>query len=99
MSTDNFQVDLVERELIDVELTTIDVLPQMGATEDLVYNEIPTQITSTRFRTAYNYEIGTLQVFLNGLKERYVTRTGSNEFTFDLATISTDIVEVSYIKT
>ena len=136
MSSENFvfEVELIERELINVTLHTIDVAPgasTLGNLSDVnlqnvinsqiirynsttqkwenvnldvvieensVYSESPTKITSTQFQTANAFMAGSLRVFLNGIKEKYVVADTSDKFSFDADTIVGDVIEVNYIK-
>ncbi len=65
-----------------------------------VYNEEPTQVTTSRFNTANNFLTGTIRVFLNGikLKSSEVTRINSNTFELSEPIITGDLIEVNYIK-
>ncbi len=106
-----FEVDFVELELVDIEFTekelvninlnTIDVLPATSGGADIslfIFNEIPTKINSKRFSTDSDFESETLRVFLNGIKEKYITIINSNTFEFLIDTITEDDIEVNYIK-
>lgn len=94
-------VELVEKELVDINLNTIDVLPSLTdglITSSLVFNEIPTKVNSKRFNTNYNFLSGSLRVFLNGIKEKYITIIDSNTFELPIDTIVDDNIEVNYVK-
>ena len=132
-----FDVELIERELVEVSLHTIDIAPDVAGASSLgelndvdldsvsnqqiirynsatgkwenvtldvvieensVYNESPTKITSKQFQTANDFISGSLRVFLNGIKEKYVTVDSNNTFSFDEDVIDGDIIEVNYIK-
>lgn len=64
-----------------------------------VFNELPTQLTPTLFQTGNDFIPGKLQVFVNGIKERFFTEVGSNQFQLGEDTVVGDIIEVNYIKT
>jgi len=69
----------------------------VGAATDLI-QEVPTQITSRRFKTSQPYKSGSLKVFFNGIKEKYIIEISDTEFEFEIDIIPTDTVEVEYIK-
>ena len=50
------------------------------------------------FETTQNYFPNTLTVFLNGLRERYITETGGKTFQFDEAPLSGMFIDVEYIR-
>ncbi|MDX1371742.1 MAG: hypothetical protein R3321_04695 [Nitrososphaeraceae archaeon] len=76
------------------ENVTLDVI----ISDNSVYNENPTKLSSTQFQTLNDFVAGTLRVFLNGIKEKYVTENSPDKFTFAEPTIVGDIIEVHYIK-
>lgn len=63
-----------------------------------IHNEVPTFISGTRFQTANAYRSDTLQVFLNGLKEKNITQISDTLFELPIYNGALDTVEVSYIK-
>lgn len=67
--------------------------------ENCIFNELPIKINTKRFQTANDYTSGTLQAFLNGIKEYYITEISSNQFEFDIDTEADDMVEISYVRT
>ena len=95
-------VDLVEKEILEVKLYSIDTIFKTDETSiDLfVYNETPTEITSTKFRTGNNYRTGKLMVFFNTAKLHSAdwSEDSANTFTISIPKISTDKIEASYIK-
>jgi hypothetical protein len=128
-----FDVELIERELVNVSLDVLDIAPAVhlgdiidvdltnvldgqflkydastgkwkNVTLDIiiqehsVFSESPTKLSSTQFQTANAYLPGTLRVFLNGIKEKYVTENSGNTFSFDLAVKPDDVIEINYIK-
>lgn len=76
----------------DLEDIIVDVL--------FIINETPTKITSVQFQTDYIYKPSTLQVFYNGMKihSSEITQDSNRLFTLPIATISTDLIECSYIR-
>ena len=103
MNTEKYEVELIERELIDVDLTTIDIIHNTGLfsknlEEYLILNETPTQLTSKTFQTANNYIADSIVVFFNGIKEFYVNKLSDNTFSFNIDIIVGDKIEVNYIK-
>ena len=97
-----FEVEMVEKELISVNFTSIDTIftPDEISIGLFVYNESPTKMTSIKFQTDNEYRPGKISVFLYGLKfsKSDVTENSSNTFTISIPTISTDTLEVNYIK-
>ncbi len=63
-----------------------------------IIQEEPTQLNARRFRTSQPYRTGSLKVFFNGLKEKYINEISDTEFEFEIDIISTDTIEVEYIK-
>ena len=68
-----------------------------------VHNETPTNVSplpSERFRTTFAFRTETLQVFLNGMKihSSEITQHSDTEFSFSINIITSDKVEVAYIK-
>lgn len=63
-----------------------------------IYNEAPSQLTVKRYRTAFAFITGTLRVFLNGIKEKYIVIHSDREFSFPIDTVAEDTIEVSYEK-
>ena len=113
MSDNTFQVELVEKDLVNVEivekelgnvnLKVIDVIHSIFdaqiVQDHFVYNEEPTKLSVTKFQTSKDYINGTLRVFLNGIKEVYIIEESNNTFSFEIDTVVTDFIEVSYITT
>ena len=69
----------------------------------LVQTEVPIAqgLSDTTFDTAYNYQSGTLVVYLNGLRVLATEIIEDDDNTFSFATaiiLAEDDVEVSYIK-
>jgi len=132
-----FEVELVEKQLIDVELSVIDVFNVKRNVTDLddvnvnnfldgeililedgklvnksvsvvvdtyaVHNETPTFVNplpSERFQTEYPYRSETLQVFLNGMKihDSEITKHSDTQFSYPINIITSDKIEVAYIK-
>ena len=84
----NITAELIEKELVSVELYTVDfVTNRTVLTELFVKNEVPTPDPPIRtagqvFTLANEYESGTLQVFLNGLKLHQSDITENSTTTF-----------------
>ena len=60
--------------------------------------EIPTKLTSKRFKTLHDYTTNTLAVYLNGLREINIIEISSTEFEFTEDLGNNNIVLVDYIK-
>jgi len=98
-TTQNFKVELVEKEIISVEIKEIDVLDYYE--KNVISNlevETPTKLSATKFQTSKEYSSGALLVFLNGIKEKYITELTSTTFEFEISTIDTDTVEACYVE-
>lgn len=97
------KVELVEKEILAIELKTIDIIDNTRQfTESLeahiVINETPTKLTARIFKTANDYIAGSLKVTFNGLKEKYINKLSDNTFSFNIDIIVGDIIEVEYFK-
>jgi len=97
------EVEFVEEDLITVNFNTIDVIQDRGwvvqtVKDCFVFNETPTQVTAKRFRANNEYVQTSLQVILNGLKEKHITIHSNTDFSFPIDTVINDEIEVSYIK-
>ena len=96
-------VDIVEKELVKVELRLVDMVAGRNTIIDAIqqyyiHNESPTRVGSKRFRTVHSYVANSLVVYLNGIKEKYITEISDTDFDFLIDTLSEDIVEVTYIQ-
>ena len=96
-------VELVENEILSVDLTQIDVINNTrqfieSLEAHIVTNETPTKLTSRIFQTANDYIAGSLVVYFNGIKEKYVNKLSDNTFSFNLDLIISDTIEVKYFK-
>ena len=129
-----FTVEFIERELVDIELAVIDVIPRKTYITELdditianplngdiliyengywankplstqqlniVFNETPININplpSKKFKTTYVFE--SIKVYLNGQKihDSEITKHSDTEFSYPIDIITSDKVEVSYIK-
>ena len=60
--------------------------------------ETPDQARTT-FTTPDSYIAGTLRVYLNGLRERFVTETSPTTFAFEDAPWAADTIRVDYLPT
>lgn len=103
--TFTFEVDLIEKELVEVNLNVVDIIHEEGTgstgtadLSDLVYNESPTQLSARSFQTANNFQPSSLVVYVNGIKEGTVVIDGSNQFSLDFDIITGDEIEINYIK-
>lgn len=96
--TELITVEFVEREIIKVEFTTIDILPGGIGSGTLPIIETPIQLTNKRFQTSYPVFSGTLKVFFNGLKEKEITILTSTLFEFKIDILSSDTIEVEYVR-
>ena len=98
-TTQNFKVELTEKEIISVEIKEIDVLDYYE--KNIISNlkvETPTKLSATKFQTSEAFVPGLLLVFLNGLKEQFITEVTSTTFEFEISTIDTDTVEACYVE-
>ena len=97
------EVEFVEEDLITVNFNTIDVIQDRAwvvqtVKDCFVFNEAPTKVTAKRFRANNEYIQKTLQVVLNGIKEKHITIHSNTDFSFPIDTVITDDIEISYIK-
>jgi len=60
-----------------------------------VPNELPNGVR-TVFTVPVTYVLGSLQVFLNGLKESFVSQSSTTTLTFETAPITGDKIELLY---
>lgn len=94
--------DIVEKEIISVELTSIDTISyyrkyleaNLIKESAIVVNPLP----SKRFKTSKTFVTGTLSVYLNGIREKYITIINNTTFDMPIDIITGDIVEVEYIE-
>ena len=93
-----FTAELVEKELIKVNLNVIDIIQSDQVLSRFVSCEVPTQLTSKKFQTAYPFDSNTLQVFFNGIKEKHITINSNQTFSLPIDFITGDDIEVCYIK-
>lgn len=63
-----------------------------------VIGETPTKLSATLFQTASNYISSTIEVKINGITEKYITKVPNNRFSFPYSTVIDDIITVNYIK-
>jgi hypothetical protein len=61
-----------------------------------VLGETATRVNGTTYNTAFNYAPGTVRVFVNGLRENYVSQVGGLTLTFEEALNLNDVVTVDY---
>ena len=92
-------VKVEEAQPIDVKVEgysyveAIDVL-----LKEYLIDEVPVKVNDRRFRTSIPFWSNRLKVFLNGVKEKYITPISDTEFEFTEDVRSSDIIEVEYIK-
>ena len=67
-------------------------------TQFQVIGETPTKLSATNFQTANNYISNSIQVMINGIIEKYITKIPNNKFSFPYSTVTDDIITVNYIK-
>ena len=101
--TQDFTVELIENELINIELNQIEVINNTKQFSDslsayLILNEIPTKLNATTFQTQNAFLANKIVVFYNGIKHKAITSLSANTFSFDFDTIDGDTVQVMYIK-
>jgi len=48
------------------------------------------------FTTPSNYVSGTLNVYLNGINETFISETGANTFSIEEPPLASDVLRVSY---
>jgi hypothetical protein len=65
---------------------------------NFIFNEVPTKLNVTQFQTANAYVSGTLTVYLNGIKEKYIIEESTTVFSLPIDSIDDDYIEVDYIK-
>lgn len=92
--------EIAENWRITAAIYADDVLT---GTNSFVFNEVPSgsvNSSNTAFTTAGDYITGTLEVYINGLKQAnaHITATdpGAGTFSLDVAPTTGDIVEVCY---
>lgn len=64
----------------------------------LVTNEVPSKQTVRQYSLTEEYQSGSLQVFINGLKEKDIIEDSTSRFSFPYDTDTLDNIEVNYIK-
>ena len=62
------------------------------------FNEIPIKVNSKVFHTLQEYTLGTLCVYLNGLREKNIIEISKNQFQFIDDLIPEDEVIIDYVK-
>jgi len=63
-----------------------------------IKNEVPTKVSAKIFTTASRYLAGSIEIYLNGIKERYITEDSDTQFSFLEDTELDDYITVSYVK-
>jgi len=101
--SNDIKCEIVETEIIAVEMQSVDMVYKSGEINInlLVYNEIPTEVTTTLFQTANAYRSGSLRVYFNGQKLHNAdwSEDSTNTFTISIPKILSDKIEVNYLKT
>lgn len=103
MSTEKFVINFIEKDLIKVELSSVDIVNSAGAEGNLdnwIPTEVPSKSDAKTFRTAYDYNSSSLVVYFNGIKllSSDYTILSSRNFELSIDTIDTDTIEVAYKK-
>jgi len=95
-------VELVEKEIITVELKVIDILDYYRRyTESNLKQEVPTHVSGLQFQTSSFYASGSLKVYINGIKEKIsqIQEDSNRLFTLlDSIDLALDYVEVEYLE-
>ena len=93
---------IVEKEIVSVELTSIDVVDYY--TKHIISNIIKESATavnplpSKQFKTSKAFVTGSLSVYFNGIREKYITIIDSTTFEFEIDIIASDVIDVEYIE-
>ena len=97
MSNTDINITIEDAQPINITVSSCSFV-DYGNLKDYIIIEEPTKVTSKKFQTANPFEATRLKVFLNGIKEKYITVLSDTEFEFDIDTVVDDIIEVEYIK-
>lgn len=101
MAKEYFRVTLKPKKIVRVLLKVIDILDyherRVTISQGTII-ETPTQVDSLTFQTSEPYMSDTLKVYFNGLKEKFITHVTDTTFEFEVPIISTDEIEVEYVK-
>ena len=62
------------------------------------FNETPIKLTTRKFTTLNVYTLGTLSVYLNGLREKNIVEISEREFEFTSDLSVDDEVIIDYVK-
>lgn len=90
--------DVVESEILVREGAYWVNKPLSTVTIDTVHNEEPVFVSDKIFHADQAYLLGSLEVFLNGIKEKYITQISDTHFELPIYDPTYDIIEISYIK-
>lgn len=97
MSSTDINITIEDAQPINITIDSCSFVDYANL-KDYIIIEEPTKVNSKRFQTASPFESTNLKVFLNGIKEKYVTVISDTEFEFEDDTVTDDIVEVEYLK-
>lgn len=92
----------IARRTAEIQLVTLGRRGLRGESGDSPSNTAWTQPVESpngvrrSFTTPSGYLPGTLKVFLNGLRERWITETTANTFEFDVAPVAQDFIDIEY---
>jgi hypothetical protein len=99
MSANDIFVTLEEAQPIDVTIEGYSYVDRIDVLlKEYLIDEVPVKVNNRRFRTSIPYWPTRLKVFLNGIKEKYITPISDTEFEFTEDVVTSDIIEVEYIK-
>jgi len=91
-----------EKEIVTVNFKVLDVIQYYRKyietntikEQAIMVSDFPTK----DFETSLVFVPGTLSVFLNGLRERYLTVTGDKTFSLPIDAINGDTIDIEYIE-
>jgi hypothetical protein len=100
---DNISVVLSETEIISVSINTVDVVHYLEKTIITTVGgveEVPTKLLANRFQTSKPYVAGSINFYLNGLKEHKedIIEISSTIFEITEAVALDDYVEIEYVE-
>ena len=95
-------VNFTEKEIVKVNFKVLDVIQyyrkyvESGVVKEsaIMVSEFPTK----DFKTSLEFVPGTLSVFLNGLREKWITITGIKSFSLPIDAINGDSIEIEYTE-
>jgi len=97
------EVEFIEEGIITVNFNTVEIAKNRAwvvqtVKDNFIFNEVPTKLTSKKFRADNEYVETSLQVFLNGIKEKNITIHSTTDFSLPIDTVVSDYIEINYIK-